>query len=232
MEQATLKIEKREERGKGPARRARKMGKLPGVIYGLGKNTPVFLDLRFVSQQLMGEGRNKIFSVTGNGGDRQNVMIKDYQVDPVSRKLIHLDLLEIDIAQKILVTVPILITGKSVGVAEGGVLNHIERELQVRCLPNEIPKNIEVDVTNLRIGDSLHLSDVPMPPGVESATQLNSTLVTVVPPTKEEEAAPSLAPSAEPEVITAKKEAPEEGAEAAAQAAPAGEKKEKEEKKK
>jgi large subunit ribosomal protein L25 len=232
MEQQSLALETRSTLGKGASRKIRRAGKLPGVLYGLGKNTSVTVDPRLILKLLMTEGgRNKVLSLQGQGLDGRSAIVKDYQVDPLSRKLIHVDLLEIDVTKKITVTVPINIVGKSAGVAEGGVLNHIERTVQVRCLPNQIPAHIDVDVTALNIGDSVHMDDLRLPEGVEKGSHTNPTLVTVVPPTKEEEAAPSLAPTAEPEVITAKKAEPAEG-EAAAGAAPAAGAEKKDEKKK
>lgn len=224
MEQLTLNVESRTELGKGPSRRLRAAGKLPAVLYGLGKNTAVTVDPKALHKQLMTEGgQNQILTLKGGGLDGKAALVKDYQVDPVSRQLKHVDLLEIDVTKKINVTVKINIVGKSLGVAEGGVLNFIERAIEVRCLPTSIPQHIDIDVTNLKIGDSLHLDEVQLPEGVEKGSQMNSTLIAVVPPTKEEEAAPVLTAAAEPEVITAKK--PEEGAEGApaAGAAPAKE---------
>jgi large subunit ribosomal protein L25 len=230
MEQLTLAVESRANLGKGASRQIRRAGQLPGVLYGLGKNTSVTLDPRKLMALLLSEGgRNKIINLQGGGYDGKHALVKDYQVDPVSRVLLHVDLIEIDIQKKINATVALNFTGKALGVADGGVLNIVERSIQVRCLPTQIPQHIDVDVTALKIGDSIHYDQISLPEGVERPTgTYNPTLVTVVPPTKEEELAPSLAPTAEPEVITEKK--PAEG-EAAAGAAPAAEAK-KEEKKK
>jgi large subunit ribosomal protein L25 len=131
---------------------------------------------------------------------------------------VHVDLLEIDVTKKIDVTVALNFVGKAVGVGEGGVLNFIERTIQIRCLPTAIPQHIDVDVSSLAIGNSLHSDDLKLPEGIEKASQLNSTLVTCVPPTKEEDAVASLAPTAEPEVITEKKPAEGEAAAAGADA--------------
>jgi large subunit ribosomal protein L25 len=122
-------------------------------------------------------------------------------------------LLEIDINKKIQVTVKLNFVGKAAGAADGGVLNIVEREIEVSAFPNRIPKSIDVDVSALTIGDSLHLDGVKLPEGVEASSHSNPTLCALVPPAKEEDAAPSLTPAAEPEVITAK--APAEGEAAA-----------------
>jgi large subunit ribosomal protein L25 len=192
---------------------------LPGVIYGLGSQHNVTLDPKLIKKYLLqAGGQNIIFKLQGDGIQGQHALIKDYLVDPVSRELLHADLLEIDINKKIEVTVAINITGKAVGVTEGGVLNIIERTVKIKCLPFNIPKSVDIDVTNLKIGASIHLDELVLPAGIEKVSQQNITLVTVVPPTKEEELAPVLTQAAEPEVITEKKKDDAEGAEAGKEA--------------
>ena len=214
MEQINLTVEMRQGTGKGANRKLRAVGKLPGVVYGLGKNLNISVDPRPIKKLLLEEGgRNKTLNLQGEGLQGRFALIKDYLVDPVSRNLLHVDLLEIDINKKIDVTVPLNFVGKALGVAEGGVLNIVERTVMVRCLPIAIPKHIDVDVSSLQIGDSIHLDQLVLPEGVEKVSHTNPTLVGVVPPTKEEEAAPPLTAAAEPEVITAKK--PEAEGEAA-----------------
>jgi large subunit ribosomal protein L25 len=217
MEQLTLTVETRQAIGKGAARKIRRAGKLPGVLYGLGHQANIVVEPRLVQKLLLEEGgRNKVLNLTGGGADGRHAIVKDFQIDPLSRVLLHVDLLEIDVKKKIQVTVPLNFVGKSVGVAEGGVLNVVNRTLDIKALPTQIPKHIDVDVSALKIGDSLHFDDVTLPEGCEKGTQLNPTLVTVVPPTKEEEAVAVLAPTAEPEVITEKKAEGEEGTAATA----------------
>lgn len=212
MEQQTLAIELREKTGKGAAHKIRRTGKVPGVLYGLGKHTSIAVNPITIRKYLLQKGgRNIILTLSGSGVSGRHALIKDYQVDPVTRDLVHVDLLEIDTTKKVRVTVPFHFSGKSVGVAEGGVLNIVGRTIEVRCLPTSIPKHIDVDVSALKIGDSIHLDELAMPEGIERVSPVNATLVTVVPPTKEEELQPALAPTAEPEVITEKKEAKAEG---------------------
>ena len=223
MEQNILTVEARTDTGKGVSRRLRMKGQVPAVIYGLGKTAPVVVDPVFIQRQLLSEeGRNCVFDLKGAGLDGRHALVKDYQVDPVSRKLLHVDLLEIDITKKIVVVVPLNYVGKSLGVAEGGVLNIIKRDIEIRSLPNKIPKHIDIDVSNLQIGDSIHLDQAILPEGVEKTTQANPTLITVVPPTKEEELAPQLTEAAAPEVITEKKPAEGEAAAAGTGAPAAG----------
>jgi large subunit ribosomal protein L25 len=213
MEQQSISVESRTGTGKSVTRKLRAAGKLPAVIYGLGHTQPVTVEPTLISKLLLSEGgRNQILNLKGAGLEGKSALIKDYQVDPVTRKLVHVDLLEIDVTKKIEVTVAINFVGKAVGVGEGGVLNFIERTIQIKCLPTAIPQHIDVDVSSLAIGHSLHIDEVKLPESIEKASQLNSTLVTCVPPTKEEEAVASLAPTAEPEVITEKKPAEGEAA--------------------
>ncbi len=218
MEQ-TLTVETRTTKGKNEARRLRAAGKVPAVLYGTGKNQDLVLDPRAVTSALLSEtGKTSIFSLKGGGMEGRKVLFKDWQVDPLSRRLVHVDLYEIDPKKKLLVTVKLNFVGKAIGVADGGVLNMVERELEVRCFPDKIPAHIDVDVSSLKIGASIHLADITLPEGVEASSHRNNTLVTVVPPTKEEEAAPVLTQAAEPEVLTAKAKEGEEGAAPAADA--------------
>lgn len=224
MEEQLLEVTIRNQTGKGPARRARAAGLLPGVLYGSG-NAPVSLTVnpKSVLNLLLQEGgKNRVLTLKGASVEGKAAIVKDYQVDPLSRNLIHIDLLEIDLKKKIEVTVKLNYTGRAAGVAEGGVMNIIVREVPIRCLPNQIPGHIDVDVTPLVIGHSIHLDEIKLPDGVDRLPNFNPTLVTVVPPAKDEELAPSLAPSAEPEVITAKKAEGEEGEAGKEGAAPAG----------
>lgn len=213
MEQSSIHLDIRKETGKGFARRLRRTGKLPGVVYGLGHNTTVSVEERAIYRYLMAEGgRNKVLTIDEGDLKGRHVLIKDYQVDPVSRKLIHVDLIEIDVSKKIEVIVKLNFVGKAAGVADGGVLNILAREVAIKCLPNQIPEHLDVDVSALKIADSIHLDEVKFPEGIERTGQGNLTLVACVPPTKEEEAVAVLAPTAAPEVITEKKPAEGEAA--------------------
>jgi len=231
MEQHTLWVEPRKQTGKGVNRKIRKAGKIPAVLYGMGSSQPVVVDPVVVNRNLLNmDARNWVYSIEEGALKGKNILIKDWQVDPLSRRLIHVDLLEIDITKKIRVTVKLTLVGKAIGVAEGGVLNIIERSIEVECQPNKIPTHIDVDVTNLAIGRSIHLSEIQLPEGVEKTLQTDPTLVACVPPTKEEDAVASLTAAADPEVLTAKK--PAEGEEGAAPAAGAKAEEKKDEKKK
>ncbi len=218
MENLSLDVTKRTTTGKGPARQARRAGKLPAVLYGMGKSCGVTVDPRPISKLLLQEGgRNRVLTLKGGEFDGKQALIKDFQIDPLKRILLHVDLIEIDPTRKIEVTIKLNFIGRAIGVADGGVQNIIERDIAVRCFANAIPSHIDVDVSSLKIGAAIHLEDLTLPEGLEKVSHTNPTLVTVVPPTKEEEAAPALAEAAAPEVITEKK--PAEGEAAAAEGA-------------
>src|SRR3954470_17788588 len=153
MENISLEVSQRTTTGKGPARQARRAGKLPGVIYGTGKSQGISMDGRLIHSLLTKEGgRNSVLTLKGAGFEGKQALIKAYQIDPLNRKLLHVDLLEIDPNRKIEVSVKLTFVGRAIGVADGGVMNIIEREISVKCLATAIPKSIDIDVTSLKIG--------------------------------------------------------------------------------
>lgn len=190
MDIQNLKAFQREDVGNGPARVLRKEGKIPAVLYGPNTD-PVKLsvdkadlDLIFksgaVSQKLLK------LEIDGTSGNR-NVMIKELQKHPVSQQLLHLDFYEVSMDQKIKVMVPVVTTGKSIGVELGGMLQIIRRELEVFCLPDHIPENVTIDVTDLDIGDSFHVQDLQLEEDVEIPSDVNFTVLTVLSTKVEEE---------------------------------------------
>jgi large subunit ribosomal protein L25 len=148
--------------------------------------------------------------VQNEGEPKRTVMIKEMQTNPVSRDFLHIDFYEVSMDRKIRVSVPVLPMGKSVGVELGGVLQLVRRELEVMCLPLNIPEALEVDVTNLDIGDSVHVEDIPHGEGVEIPADTNFTVVTVLSPKKEAEI--EEAEEGEEEAEGAEEEATEEDA--------------------
>ncbi|MBW2376247.1 MAG: 50S ribosomal protein L25/general stress protein Ctc [Deltaproteobacteria bacterium] len=206
METTTLQAEVRATRGKGPARRLRAEGKIPGVFYGPGvPPTPLTLSPKEVTQALRGErGRNVVFKLSVDGKDHL-AMAKDVTTDPVTHELLHIDLYRI-LEDKVLeVHVPLHATGRSVGVVQGGVLNITRRTLPLRTTPANIPVSIDVDVTHLDLKDTISVEDLEFPQGVECMLRPNLTLAIVLEPRKataadeEEEAAAAAAaaPAAE-----------------------------------
>ena len=234
METFVVEGKIRKERGKGAARRTRVAGQVPAVLYG-GKTQPVALSVnaKQVTRILRSEtGHNTIFSVQMDGS-QERAMLKDWQVDPVSGRLLHVDLLRIAMDVKMRVNVPVHTFGEPQGVkVQGGIFETVTREVEVECLPGDIPDEFRVDVSELLIGKQLRAADLPFDPKkIKLLTDPNRVIAHVVTLKKEEEPAPEAAVTAEaapaePEVIKkGKKE--EEGEEGAEAPAPKAEKSEK-----
>ncbi len=208
----------REGRGKNDARRARRDGMVPITVYGGdGETIAAVAQLSQLAAILRSEsGRNTIFTVDVEGVGTSEVMFHDRQIDPVKGRLIHADLARLVKGQKIDVTVPLHLVGEPIGVKEKqGVLEQIIREVEIRCEPREIPDSFDLDVSNLDVHDVLHVSDIPVGPGVEILTDPEQVIATVGIVKEEVVAAPAVEGEepAEPEVIgKGKKE--EEGEEA------------------
>jgi len=226
---------------KNDARRVRRGGKVPGVLYGAGKQAvSVSLDPRQISRILHSEtGHNTIFDLTLDG-ERTKAMIVDWQYEPVRGSLMHIDLKRIAMDRKLNVKVPIVLKGEAAGVKQqGGILEQITREVEVQCLPADIPASIELDVSELVFGKVMRVSDLPHGEKLKFLSDPNQPVATVitikeeVAPTPEAVAAEAAAVPAEPEVIKkGKQETEEEGAEGAAPEKPEkAEKAEKKEKK-
>ncbi|HTZ98639.1 MAG TPA: 50S ribosomal protein L25 [Terriglobales bacterium] len=223
---------------KNEARRVRRDGKIPGVVYGANKQAvSVSLDPRQVSRILHSQaGHNTIFDLSLNG-EQTKAMIVDWQYEPIKGSLLHVDLKRIAMDQKLHVRVPILLKGEAEGVkTQGGILEHVLREVEIECLPQDIPASIEVDVSHLVFGIVLRVEDLPHSEKLKFLTDANRPVALVIAvkeeaaPTPEAVAAEAAATPAEPEVIKkGKQETEEEGAEAGT--ADKGEKAEKKEKK-
>jgi large subunit ribosomal protein L25 len=234
----TVEGKVREERGKNAARRTRLTGMVPAVLYG-GRGTSVVLSVnaKQVARILRSEsGHNTIFTVQVAGGQEEKAMVKDWQVDPVSNNLLHVDLLRIAMDVRMRVRVPVHTFGEAQGVKlQGGIFEMVTREVEVECLPGDIPEEFRVDVSELTIGKQLRASDLPMDPQkIKLVTDPARVLAHVVILKKEEEPAAEAAVAAEtapaePEVIKKGKKEEEGAAEASATEAPkAAEKKGKE----
>jgi large subunit ribosomal protein L25 len=187
-----LKATPRETTGNGPSRVLRRDGKIPAVLYG-PKTEPLKLTIDQADLDPIfksGAVSQKLLKLQIEGVDgTSNVMIKEMQKHPVSHNLLHLDLYKVTMDQKIKVMVPVVTTGKSAGVEMGGMLQIIRRELEVFCLPDKIPENITIDITDLEIGDSLHVEELGLEEDIEIPADVNFTILTVLSPTAEEEEA-------------------------------------------
>jgi large subunit ribosomal protein L25 len=212
LEQLEIKAKVRKSVGNGPARVLRREGKIPAVLYG-PKTEPIILsvDIKDIEQILKqgSFGQVLLNLVIQNGkAVTKPAMIKELQIHPVSGKFLHIDFYEIDMQRKIRVKVPVVAKGKSKGTEFGGLLQIIRRELEVLCLPTQIPDAIEVDVTDLDVGDSLHVKEIQLEGDIEIPADVNFTVVTVLSPKVELEVA-------EEEEEVEEEAAEEEGAEAA-----------------
>jgi len=228
MERVSITAKMREP-GKGVANRLRTSGKIPGIIYGK-KVEPVSISVDEIEMEKAthtSAGMNVIVDLAVEGGDKGLAFIRDYQADPFKRRFTHVDFQAISMDEPIEIEIPIVLTGECKGVKEGGVISQARRTLHVRSLPDRIPDKIEIDITELMIGDNVHADDVSLPEGVEFPHASNYALLSVVPPTKEEEVAPAAAAEGEEGVEGAEGE---EGAEKAAEGAEGAEGAEKAEK--
>ena len=216
MAMQSLKSDRRNEAGKGVARKLRRSGRIPAVYYGRGE-TPISItiglkELEEIIHQSGGSNVIVDLKVEGDGAGDRKAIIREIQRDPVEGTILHLDLQHISLTERITVEVPIVLVGTPIGVKDGGgILEHLLREVEVECLPTDIPSKLEVEVSGLNIGDSLHVSDLKAD-RVTIKTEADRAIAAVVPPTILEEVKPAEegAPT-EPELVKEKKE--EEAAE-------------------
>jgi large subunit ribosomal protein L25 len=219
-QQAKLTVQTRTQVGRNAIKKVRKEGLIPGVIYGVGQE-PINLEVnrRQLSTVLAHSSSENILLeleiVDGDNKRSSLAMIQEVQHHPIQRQILHVDFHAVSATEKITAEVPIETIGEPIGVkTNGGLLEHNLRDLEVECLPGDLPDRIEVDVANLDINQSIHVKDLKLPAGVEAVTDGDLTVVAVSAARVEEEPTEALgATPVAPEVITAKK--PEEGAGAA-----------------
>jgi large subunit ribosomal protein L25 len=220
METGELLCEKRPTRPKGARHQVRREGRVPGVLYG-PKTTPIAVSVNAtdLKNRVAHAASARIMRLKSSATelDGKHVLVKDIQRAPVSREILHADLYEVDLNRPIRVNVPLHFVGKPAGVAEGGILQPLVREVEVECLPMEIPEFFDVDVSALGIHDVIHVSAMKFAGNVKPIFDTDYAIVSVLPPTVE--AAPT--PVVAAEVAGAEGAAPAEGA-AAAPAAEAG----------
>jgi large subunit ribosomal protein L25 len=211
--EATLEAQTRTDFGKNEARRTRRAGLVPGVLYGEGKDaTPISVEPRALLRILHSEsGANTLISLRLGESAATRVLVKDFQLDPVTHQLLHADFYRVAMDKALQVTVPITLRGEAKGVKQqGGILEYIRREIVVSCLPSDIPEHIEVDISELMLHQGVRVRDIATNPKWKSVTEGEAMLVHVIMPKAEEAAAPAegaavaaavpTAP-AEPEVI-------------------------------
>jgi large subunit ribosomal protein L25 len=200
---ATIEAKKRAGRGKNEARRLRVSGQIPAVVYGarrdgqLPEGVPVAVDPREVLRILHSEsGANTLINLKLDGGESR-VMVRDYQLDPITHQLLHADFYQLAMDKAITVAVPVQIKGEPVGVKQqGGLLDFVTREIHVSCLPTDIPEHIDVDVSELALHQSIRVKDIATDPKWKAVTDGETMLVHVVMPKAEESAATAAAEGA------------------------------------
>ncbi len=198
MERPVLTAEIREGVGKEKAKKLRSKGLIPAVFYGPKSQTiPLVIHSKELAKALQTEaGENVLIDLDirrGDQSDHKVVMLKDLQIDPLQRMTLHTDFYEVTMDQTVTVEVPIRLIGKPEGTKVGGILEQVRRTIQIQCLPTDIPKSIDVDVSPLKIGDSIHVQDIQAEK-VKIISDTNFTIATVVPPVVEEKVAEAVAP--------------------------------------
>lgn len=188
MELFELKANIREKKGKGPSRALRNIECVPAVLYGPGiEPVKLVVTAKMIETAFKQKANAQVF-VNLTVADEQDqvvktcpAIIKEVQLSPLSKELLHVDIMEIDLNKKVRVNVPVVTVGKAKGVEYGGLLQLVRRELEVLCMPLETPDNIQLDVTELEIGDSIHVREIKVD-GIEIPSDVNFTVLTVIAP--------------------------------------------------
>jgi large subunit ribosomal protein L25 len=206
----SLRSERRSGVGKSAARKLRAAGRIPAVYYGRGEAPiPLAVNVKEVEGMLHGAAAANVIvdlKVEGAAAADRKALIREIQRDPVMGEILHLDFQHISLTEQITVEVPVDLVGTPTGVKDaGGILEHLLRAVEVECLPTDIPERLEIDVSGLNIGDTLHVSDLKAD-RVTIKTEADRAIATVVPPTVLEEVKPAEEVVAEPELVKEKKE--------------------------
>lgn len=183
MQQKQMNIELRSKTGTGISRKLRNDEMIPGIVYGKGMDPmPVSIKYRDLQSAMSGEGgQNNLITLVGGGSlDQCMAIIADLQRDAIKGTYKHVDLHRINMNEKLRVTVPVVLKGSAIGVKEGGLLDLAHHELHVECLPGNIPDHIEINITDLRIAHSIHISEIPLPEGVKVLDNPKTPVVSVL----------------------------------------------------
>jgi large subunit ribosomal protein L25 len=218
MEQTTVKVKPREAAGRRAVRRVRADGGIPGVVYGkdFGTPLPVLVDAKDLRAALTSHGGSAVLNLEIEGRGSTAAIVQERQLDVVTKRLIHIDLHAISLDEVVETSVRLVLAGSAPGVKEGGILDFVVREVTIESLPTDIPDQIEIDVSALNMFDTIHVRDIAAPQGVKIVENPDEIVVTILPPSKAEEApaAAAVEAPAEPELIGERKPAPEETEEA------------------
>ena len=223
MSETALVVESRAATGKGAVRKLRAAGRIPAILYGQGKESvPLSIDPRALEKVLRVGGANALLDLTVEGRPELGspvALVKELQRHPIRGTIMHADLYQVDLTRTVEVEVPVHLIGKAKGIDFGGILEHSLREIALECLPRSIPASIEVDISNMEIGDVIHVRDLVLPPGVSLMSDPDLGVVHVALPAAEEEAPVAVAAEGAADAAAATGEAA-----AAATAAPAAKK--------
>jgi large subunit ribosomal protein L25 len=213
MEKVILNAEERERAGKGAARSLRRKGLIPAVLYRGGSSMPIQLDKKELAKFIhTTAGEHVMVRLQFQGGEHRLVLMKDYQVDPVRGDLLHTDFFEVSLSEEVRVTVGISTTGEPIGVKrDGGILQYGIREIEIQCLPDKMPPHLEIDVSHMEIGKSIHVGDLTLGEGIRVLTEPGELVATVTAPAVEEAAAAPITEVVEPEVVRKGKKEEEAG---------------------
>jgi large subunit ribosomal protein L25 len=190
MEQRILTIEARDTRGKNACRRLRQDAKIPAVIYGKGMDSvAVTVNRKELETAIAGEGGiNHLITLKGTGDlDGKFVIVSDLTRNCLKGNMLHVDLHQVNLLDKVKVKVPVSISSVAKGVKDGGIMDLVMHEIEIECLPTQIPEHIEVDVSALELGESLHVSDLPLAPGMKVLDDPTTTIVNILGKAKETE---------------------------------------------
>ncbi len=218
MERQIIHAEKREETGKGVARSLRRKDMIPAILYRAGGSLPIKLPKKEITQFInTTAGEQIMVDLQFADGESKLALIKDYQVDPTQRELLHADFFEVLLTEKVKVNVHVIPVGEPIGVKrDGGMMQNPLRDIEIECLPDKIPGHIKIDVSGLEIGQSFHVRDLQLEEGIKILTDPADVIVNIIAPIVEEvapaaaEAAAAPEAAAEPEVIKKGKKEEEE----------------------
>ncbi len=207
MRKADLPVVKRADRGKNAARRLRREGMIPAVLYGKGAQPlPLSVDKKAFAAIMHGqEGHNALLNMKIAGQENEEIlsMPKEIQFDPLAGGVVHVDFQQVHLDQAITTMVPVHLMGTAVGIKSGGVLEHLCREIEIECLPMDVPASIEIDISGLQIGDSIHVSDLRVSGEVRILDDSSTTVALVAAPTVEKAPEEVVAVAAEGETPAA-----------------------------
>jgi large subunit ribosomal protein L25 len=181
METINLAVEMRQAFGKSGARKLRRAGRIPAVVYGKGRETTSIAVAESALREALIKGRHTVLAID-TGGQTEYAVIKQIQQHPVRRQILHLDLLAVDLAVEVELPVPLELVGEAVGVRGGGILDHVTREITVRGLPQEIPSVIATDISALEVGDHLTVADLRVPPGITILSESDALVASILAP--------------------------------------------------